>query len=102
MAKKNKNYYEEQAEKILAQAKKDFPYSKALHNVLEARCKTMNAGTPSEGGFTVPLAFSSDYIDALVANTLIDKLNIRRVPLVHGNISISRMDTTFAISWGGE
>ena len=89
-------------EEVLAQAKKDFPYSKALHNVLEARCKTMNAGTPSEGGFTVPLAFSGEYIDALVANTLIDKLNIRRVPLVHGNLSIPRMDTTSAISWGGE
>ena len=89
-------------EEVLAQAKKDFPYSKALHSVLEARCKTMNAGTPSEGGFTVPLAFSGEYIDALVANTLIDKLNIRRVPLVHGNLSIPRMDTTSAISWGGE
>lgn len=89
-------------EEILAQAKKDFPYSKALHGVLEARCKTMNAGTPSEGGFTVPLAFSGEYIDALVANTLIDKLNIRRVPLVNGNLSIPRMDTTSAISWGGE
>ena len=89
-------------EEVLAQAKKDFPYSKALHNVLEARCKTMTAGTPSEGGFTVPPAFSGEYIDALVANTLIDKLNIRRVPLVHGNLSIPRMDTTSAISWGGE
>ena len=89
-------------EEVLAQAKKDFPYSKALHSVLEARCKTMTAGTPSEGGFTVPLAFSGEYIDALVANTLIDKLNIRRVPLVHGNLSIPRMDTTSAISWGGE
>jgi HK97 family phage major capsid protein len=89
-------------EEVLAQAKKDFPYSKALHNVLEARCKTMTAGTPSDGGFTVPLAFSGEYIDALVANTLIDKLNIRRVPLIHGNLSIPRMDTTSAISWGGE
>ena len=89
-------------EEVLAQAKKDFPYSKALHSVLESRCKTMTAGTPSEGGFTVPLAFSGEYIDALVANTLIDKLNIRRVPLVHGNLSIPRMDTTSAISWGGE
>ena len=87
-------------EEILAQAKKDFPHSKALHRVLET--KTMNAGTPSAGGFTVPLAFSGEYIDALVANTLIDKLNIRRVPLVHGNLSIPRMDTTSAISWGGE
>lgn len=88
-------------EDILAQAKKDFPYSKALHRVLESK-KQLNAGTPSEGGFTVPLAFSGEYIDALVATTLIDKLNIRRVPLIHGNLSIPRMDSTSAVSWVGE
>jgi HK97 family phage major capsid protein len=71
-----------------------------MHKVLQT--KTANAGTPSDGGFTVPLAFSSDYIDALTANTLIDKLGVRRVPLVNGNLSIPRMDTTSAISWGGE
>lgn len=87
-------------EEILAQAKKDFANSKGLHKVLAT--KAVNAGTPSEGGFTVPLAFSSDYIDALLANTLIDKLGVRRVPLVHGNLSIPRMDTVSAISWGGE
>lgn len=88
-------------EEILAQAKKDFPYSKRLHKVLEQK-KTLEAGTPSEGGFTVPLAFSGEYIDALLANTLIDKLNIRRVPLIHGNLSIPRMDTTSAVGWVGE
>lgn len=87
-------------EEILAQAKKDFASSKALIKVLST--KAVNATTPSEGGFTVPLAFSSDYIDALFANTLIDKLGVRRVPLVHGNLSIPRMDSTSAISWGGE
>ena len=85
---------------ILEQAKKAFPYSKALHNVLQT--KALNEGTPSDGGFTVPLAFSGEYIDALVANTLIDKLNIRKVPLVHGNLSIPRMDTTSSVSWVGE
>jgi HK97 family phage major capsid protein len=88
-------------EEILAQAKKDFPYSKRLHKVLEQK-KTLEAGTPSDGGFTVPLAFSGEYIDALLANTLIDKLNIRRVPLIHGNLSIPRMDTTSAVGWVGE
>ncbi len=87
-------------EEILAQAKKDFANSKGLHKILST--KAVNAGTPSDGGFTVPLAFSSDYIDALLANTLIDKLGVRRVPLVHGNLSIPRMDATSAISWGGE
>ena len=88
-------------EEILNQAKKDFPYSKALHRVLETK-KQLNAGTPSAGGFTVPLAFSGEYIDALTAKTLIDKLNIRKVPLIHGNLSIPRMDATSAVSWVGE
>ena len=88
------------AAEIAEQAKKDFPYSKALHRVLEQ--KALNAGTPSEGGFTVPLAFSGEYIDALVATTLIDKLNIRRVPLVNGNLSIPRMDATSSVGWVGE
>lgn len=101
-AKDRHNITQVTPEEILSQAKKDFPYSKALHNVLEARTKTLNATIPSEGGFTVPLAFSGEYIDALVANTLIDKLNIRRVPMVNGNLSIPKMDTTSAISWGGE
>ena len=85
---------------IAEQAKKDFPYSKALHKILEQ--KALNAGTPSEGGFTVPLAFSGEYIEALVANTLIDKLNIRRVPLINGNLSIPRMDASSRASWIGE
>ena len=88
------------AKEIAEQAKKDFPYSKALHRILDQ--KALNAGTPSEGGFTVPLAFSGEYIDALVATTLIDKLNIRRVPLVHGNLSIPRMDATSSVGWVGE
>ena len=88
------------AKDIAEQAKKDFPYSKALHRILDQ--KALNAGTPSEGGFTVPLAFSGEYIDALVATTLIDKLNIRRVPLVNGNISIPRMDATSSVGWVGE
>jgi HK97 family phage major capsid protein len=100
-AKGASNVVQVSNEEILAQAKKDFPYSKGLHKVLEQR-KQLNAGTPSEGGFTVPLAFSGEYIDALTANTLIDKLNIRKVPLVHGNLSIPRMDSTSAVSWVGE
>lgn len=88
-------------EEIYNQAKKDFPYAKRLHKVLEQK-KTLNAGTPSDGGFTVPLAFSGEYIDALVATTLIDKLNIRRVPLIHGNLTIPRMDATSSVSWVGE
>ena len=94
------NIMQVSAKEIAEQAKKDFPYSKALHAVLDK--KALNAGTPSEGGFTVPLAFSGEYIEALVANTLLDKLNIRRVPLINGNLSIPRMDSSSRASWIGE
>ena len=41
-------------------------------------------------------------VQMLPFRTLIDKLGVRRVPLVNGNLSIPRMDSTSAISWGGE
>ena len=94
------NIMQVSAKDIAEQAKKDFPYSKALHKILDQ--KALNAGVPSEGGFTVPLAFSGEYIEALVANTLLDKLNIRRVPLINGNLSIPRMDSSSRASWIGE
>lgn len=94
------NIMQVSAKDIAEQAKKDFPYSKALHKILDQ--KALNAGVSSEGGFTVPMAFSGEYIEALVANTLLDKLNIRRVPLINGNLSIPRMDSSSRASWIGE
>ena len=50
-------------DEALAAAKKIYPNSKALHAVLGQ--KTATASVPADGGFTVPIAFSSDYIEAL-------------------------------------
>jgi HK97 family phage major capsid protein len=80
-----------------------FPASKALHSTLETRCKKdLTAGVPSDGGFTIPIAFSPDYIKALYANTILEKLGVRRVPMPNGNFSIPKMDGTSAVSWLGE
>lgn len=88
---------------ILAAGKKMFPDSKALHVALGAKCnKDLTAGVPSAGGFTVPIAFSPDYIKALYATTILDKLGVRKVPMPNGNFSIPRMDSSSAVSWLGE
>lgn len=89
-------------DEILASAKEKYPESKALHNVLESRMKALNASTPSEGGFTVPIAFASDYIDMLYANTILDKLGVRKVPMPNGNLSIPKMTESATAYWVGE
>jgi len=86
-------------DQILASAKVTYPESKALHAVLDQRQKDYSAGTPSAGGFTIPIAFSPDYIKALYAKTLLDKLGVRKVPMPNGNFSIPRMDTSSAVGW---
>jgi len=88
-------------EAILAAAKEKYPDSKALHGVLQTK-KELSGSIPSSGGFTIPTAFSADYIKALYAKTLLEKLGAKRVPMPNGNFSIPRMDSTAAVSWVGE
>lgn len=95
-----KNVKQLNGEQILASAKKFYPNSKALHSILET--KALNASVPSEGGFTVPVAFSQDYISLLYANTLLDKLGVTKVPLINGNFSIPKMTKGSKASWMGE
>ena len=66
-------------DELLASAKEKFPMSKTLHAVIQS--KAVEASTPNAGGFTVPLAFSSDYIDQLYANTILDKVGARKIPM---------------------
>lgn len=87
-------------EEALESAKKLYPNSKALHAVLGQ--KTLTASVPSDGGFTVPIAFSSDYIEALYANTILEKLGVRRVPMPNGNLSIPKMTAKASAYWIGE
>ena len=87
-------------DEALNSAKKLYPNSKALHAVLGQ--KTLTATVPSDGGFTVPLAFSSDYIKALYANTILEKLGVRKVPMPNGNLSIPKMTDKARAYWIGE
>lgn len=80
-------------------AKKAFPNSKGLHEVMK---KDLEAGVPASGGYTIPQIFAPDYVKALYAATLLDKLGVTRVPMVNGNYRMSRMDTSTTVSWVGE
>ena len=87
-------------DEALKVAKELYPNSKALHAVLGQ--KTLTASVPADGGFTVPLAFSSDYIKALYANTILEKLGVRKVPMPNGNLSIPKMTASAGAYWIGE
>lgn len=88
------------SDEILASAKKYYPNSKALHAVLGQ--KTLTVSVPSDGGFTVPVAFSGDYIKALYANTILEKLGVRKAPMPNGNLSIPKMTASASAYWIGE
>lgn len=90
------------ADEILASAKEKYPESKALHAVLESRAKALTASVPTDGGFTVPIAFSADYIEMLYANTILEKLGVRKVPMPNGNLSIPKMTESATAYWVGE
>jgi len=87
-------------DEALASAKKLYPNSKALHAVLGQ--KTLTGSVPSDGGFTIPIAFSPDYIKALYANTILEKLGVRKVPMPNGNLSIPKMTSKASAYWIGE
>lgn len=87
-------------EEMLNSAKKLYPNSKALHAVLSQ--KTLTASVPADGGFTVPIAFSPDYIKALYANTILEKLGVRKAPMPNGNLSIPKMTASASAYWIGE
>ena len=50
----------------------------------------------------LPLQFVASLLNNSTNTGLLDKLNIRRVPLVNGNLSIPRMDSSSRASWIGE
>lgn len=86
---------------LIESAKKHFADRPAIGAMFEQR-KALEGGIPSAGGFTIPTAFSGDYIKYLYANTILDKLGVRRVPMPNGNFTTPKMATTAAVSWVGE
>jgi HK97 family phage major capsid protein len=97
--KKATNIKNVQKDFIAETAKKLFPESKALHGMMQ---KDLVAGIPSAGGFAIPQILLPDYIKFLYANTILDKLEITRVPMPAGNFTLPRMDATSQVSWVGE
>ena len=113
----NKGYREEKAEiklaklvNLFANAGGDPEKMKALQPKMYADddevkgyiAKTLEAGVPSSGGFTIPQVLSTRVIEALYAQTLLDKMGVSRLPLVNGNLALSRMDTSSTVGWVGE
>lgn len=64
--------------------------------------KALEAGIPTAGGFGIPQILASRVIEALYAQTILDKAKVNRMPMPNGNLSLSRMDTSSTIGWVGE
>lgn len=64
--------------------------------------KALEAGVPSAGGFGIPQVLSARVIEALYAQTFLDKVGVARIPMPNGNVRLSRMDTSATVGWVGE
>lgn len=94
----------EKAAWVMGNQFKDFPGAEELKGVFEdsVNGKALNMTVPSEGGFNVPIAYSSRQIEVLYANTAVMKTPITKLPLNNGNLTVRRMDTAANISYFGE
>ena len=54
--------------------------------------KALTVGTPSEGGFAVPEALSSDIIQFLYPKLAYSRLGARRIDMPNGNLNLPRFD----------
>lgn len=64
--------------------------------------KALEAGVPANGGFGIPQVLSARVIEALYAQTILEKVGATRIPMPNGNIRMARMDTTSTVGWVGE
>ena len=64
--------------------------------------KALEAGVPSAGGFAIPQVLSSRVIEALYAQTFLEKVGVSRIPMPNGNVRMARMDTSSTVGWVGE
>jgi HK97 family phage major capsid protein len=89
-------------------AKAMYPRDEALSEALEQRAggggvtKALSSTILSEGGSTVPEVLSSELILPLYTRIGVTKLGGRRIPLVSGNMTIPRIDTSASVGWVGE
>lgn len=64
--------------------------------------KALEAGVPSSGGFGIPQVLSARVIEALYAQSIIDKCGVSKLPMPNGNLRMARMDTASTVGWVGE
>lgn len=60
-------------------------------NEVKTILKTLNATTPSEGGFVLQEQYSQDIIPLLLSKTAVMELGARRIPMTKGNINLPKL-----------
>ena len=75
-------------EKALKIASDRYPDDKEIQGYFKA----LTVGTPSEGGFAVPEALSSDIIQFLYPKLAYSRLGARRIDMPNGNLNLPRFD----------
>jgi HK97 family phage major capsid protein len=86
-------------EKMAALGKKMYGDDKEISGYVG---KALEAGVPSAGGFAIPQVLSARVIEALYANTLLEKMAVAKLPMPNGNLRMARMDTSTTVGWVGE
>jgi HK97 family phage major capsid protein len=112
-----KGYKEEKPEikfaklvNLFGQANGDVQHMKALGAKMYGDDKEVNgyiakaleAGVPSAGGFAIPQVLSARVIEALYAQTVLEKVGVSKLPMPNGNLRMARMNTTSTVGWVGE
>lgn len=87
------------AEKMAKLSEKMYPEDKETNGYVR---KALEAGVPSAGGFGIPQVLSSRVIDILYAQTILDKAGVSKIPMVNGNMRLTRMDSAASAGWVGE
>jgi len=86
-------------EKMLAFSKKNYDGDKELDGYIK---KTMEAGVPSTGGFTIPHPVMGQLIEPLYQETFLDKIGMSKLPMPNGNLTLPRVNTSSTVGWVGE
>lgn len=70
--------------------------------VASAIAKALGSNAATLGQTTVPVAFSTDWIELLRSRTVLYKVDAQRYDLSAGNLSIPRLTASAGATWGGE
>ena len=82
---------------------KNFPDQKGMGDLIDSiGQKAQNMTVPSEGGFLVNVGYSPILVDPLLADTILAKLNVTKVDMPNGNLTVRTMISQGAAGWNGE